>query len=186
MALRYALLGLLGYSPMSGYDLNKMFRDSIDHFWHASISQIYRELGALESKGYLASEIKHQYDKPDKRIYRVTPEGKEAFRRWIDDFPEHHAKSVRDEFSLRLFFGSSIDKPKLLREFERFRHQKKSYLTEIERLSDMAKEYTEKLALFGSEELYWRFILKKARINLEASVRWADECMEELKTEEGQ
>ncbi|MGE5494900.1 MAG: PadR family transcriptional regulator [Burkholderiales bacterium] len=180
MALRYAVLGLLGYSPMSGYDLNKLFGESIDHFWHASMSQIYRELNALEAEGLLTSKVCHQQDKPDRRVYNVTPEGRTEFERWLKNFPEQPLKRTRDEFSLRLFFGSSIDRRDLLTEFYRFKDQKQTNLKQIEALDRMTGDYMQKLSLFGNEEMYWRFILKKARRLLEASIDWADECIAEL------
>jgi DNA-binding PadR family transcriptional regulator len=65
---------------------------NINNFWAASLSQIYRELGALEKKGYLTSEIEKQDDRPDKRIYDITEEGKAAFREWITHFPEKLSK----------------------------------------------------------------------------------------------
>lgn len=40
MSLSYGLLGLLNYFPMSGYDLKKIFDDSINFFWAAQTSQI--------------------------------------------------------------------------------------------------------------------------------------------------
>jgi hypothetical protein len=47
----------------------------------------------------------------------------------------------------------------------------------------MVGEYVKKFSLFGNEEIYWRFILRKARLTLEASIAWADECIAELKEE---
>jgi PadR family transcriptional regulator AphA len=180
MSLRFAVLGLLNYSAMNGYDLNKMFEDSIDHFWHASMSQIYRELNALEAGGFLTSEVVYQQEKPNKRIYQITPEGKAAFERWLKDIPESPVKNTRDEFSLRLFFGGSMERRDLIREFERFRAQKKHNLEEVGALLRLSGEYARKLALFGNEEVYWTFILRRARLNLEAAISWADECIAEL------
>jgi DNA-binding PadR family transcriptional regulator len=184
MALRYAVLGLLNYSAMSGYDLNKLFEDSINNFWHASMSQIYRELNALEEDGLLTSKMLRQQDKPDKRVYSITPEGRAAFEEWLNDFPEKPVKRTRDEFSLRLFFGGSMDKPMHIAEFGRFREEKQGNLARIDELTRMTKEYARRLALFGNEEIYWRFILKKARMSLEAAIAWADECIEELKEDD--
>lgn len=184
MSLRYAVLGLLNFSAMNGYDLNKMFEDSIGHFWHASMSQIYRELGSLEDDGFLTSEVIQQQEKPNKRMYQITPEGRAAFERWLKDFPGSPVKNTRDEFSLRLFFGGSMERRDLIREFERFKHQKKLNLEEVSALLLLTGEYARKLALFGNEELYWTFILRRARLNLEAAIAWADECINELNISE--
>ena len=57
MSLEYAILGFLNYSPMSGYDLKKLFDNSVRHFWPADQSQIYRTLGKLAEQGYVEREI---------------------------------------------------------------------------------------------------------------------------------
>ena len=41
MSLRYALLAILRVGPLSGYDLQKQFTQSVGHVWHAPDSQIY-------------------------------------------------------------------------------------------------------------------------------------------------
>lgn len=64
MSLPHAILGLLTYQPMTGYDLKQVFDTSINHFWSAHQSQIYRELAALESKGQVTSQIEPQEGTP--------------------------------------------------------------------------------------------------------------------------
>lgn len=183
MALKYALLGLLGYSPMSGYDLSRMFRDSIDHFWHASMSQVYRELNGLEEGGFLTSDVVPQSDKPDRRVYHITHEGRSAFKSWLEDFPENPVKNTRDEFSLRMFFGGGMSREGVLKALGGYKEQKRRNIEEIERLEGMSQQYACQLSLFISEERYWKFILKKARMTLEACISWADECIEEINKE---
>ena len=56
MSLKHGLLGLLNYGSMTGYELNKVFRDSLSFFWQAKTSQIYRELDAMERCGWLTSD----------------------------------------------------------------------------------------------------------------------------------
>lgn len=56
MPLAHGILGLLHYGSMSGYDLSKAFRASVNLFWHAQTSQIYATLDKLErSRTDLAS-----------------------------------------------------------------------------------------------------------------------------------
>ena len=35
MSLKHGLLGLLNYGSMTGYELDKIFRDSLSFFWQA-------------------------------------------------------------------------------------------------------------------------------------------------------
>lgn len=180
MSLQYAILGLLSYDSMTGYDLKKMFDESINNFWAAGMSQIYRELGALEGKGYLTSVIRQQQDRPDKRIYSITEEGRAAFRKWITNFPEKLSKEKRDEFTLRIFFGSSLSNRQLLEQFRRFVQEKQRQLDEVKSLYGMSEKYVEQLKLFNREEIYWRFVLRRAQLSLEMLMVWANECMDEL------
>lgn len=181
MALQYALLGLLNYSDLTGYDIKKLFDDSIQNFWYASISQIYRELNTLEKKELLASVIQPQSDRPDRRVYSITPKGREAFGKWIREFPEQFTREKRDEFSLRLFFGASLTKEELIREFEQLAGEKRKQLEDIEAFKKLTRSYAGKLKLCGGEELYWSFILRRAEAILNATIDWTSECIGELK-----
>ncbi len=50
MSLQTILLGLLR-SPASGYELNARIRSEGQHFWSASLSQIYPLLARMERQG---------------------------------------------------------------------------------------------------------------------------------------
>ena len=54
MSLPDVLLSLLR-EPMAGTDLIRLFQSSIQHFWKTDLSQIYRALETLESKGLVRS-----------------------------------------------------------------------------------------------------------------------------------
>ena len=51
--LKHGILGLLNYGDMSGYEIREVFKNSLNYFWTAQTSQIYRELGALEKNGWI-------------------------------------------------------------------------------------------------------------------------------------
>jgi len=183
MSLSRAILGLLTYGPMTGYDLKKIFDKSISQVWAASLSQIYRELSTLEKKGYVSSSIQKQEDKPDKKIYKITEQGKNVFLRWLSDFPEKLSFPKRDEFMLRIFFGSRLEKDQLINEFERFILQKKQHLEslkEIEKSFDVCSSQFQ-VDSAEKEELFWHFTIKRGKMTLEVIIKWAEECIEELK-----
>jgi DNA-binding PadR family transcriptional regulator len=179
MSLRYGILGLLTYGPMTGYHLKKVFDGSINHMWSASLSQIYRDLGSLEQKGYISSAIEHQEDRPDKKVYTITEEGKTAFHEWLADFPEKLAPAKRDDFMLRVFFGSQLEKTDLLHQFKRFIAQKQKAL---KMLDSIKNEFSRKgmEAVSEDDKLYWYFTIRRAVLTLEALVAWAEECVQEL------
>ncbi|MDR2589569.1 MAG: PadR family transcriptional regulator, partial [Oscillospiraceae bacterium] len=90
MSLKHGLLGLLNYDgPMTGYDLDKEFKRSLGYFWYAKQQQIYRELDEMEIKGWLTSERVIQNEKPNKRVYSITEDGKTEFVDWLNS-PESY------------------------------------------------------------------------------------------------
>ena len=180
MSLQHAILGLLSYQSMTGYNLKKMFDESISNFWAASLSQIYRELGALENRGLLTSVIERQNDRPDKRIYSITETGKAAFKEWITNFPQKLSKESSDEFTLRIFFGSNLSKEELIMQFRNFIKEKQDYMEKIRGLYQMSEKYVEEMELFNGEEIYWKFVLRRAYLSIEMLTQWANECLDEL------
>ena len=51
--LKYAILGLLMQSSVTGYDISKAFGDGLGSFWSAKHSQIYPELKRLTEEGLI-------------------------------------------------------------------------------------------------------------------------------------
>lgn len=58
--LKHGILGLLNYGDMSGYEICEVFKDSLSYFWTAQISQIYREIGAMEKNGWIEKRVVEQ------------------------------------------------------------------------------------------------------------------------------
>ncbi|MEH0108580.1 PadR family transcriptional regulator [Tersicoccus sp. MR15.9] len=99
MSLRFALLALLRVGPLSGYDLQKQFSESVGHVWHAPDSQIYPELRKMEAEGLVAAEEQPRGERATRRVYHVTDAGDRAFTDWMRT-PLAYSR-VRDPAHLR-------------------------------------------------------------------------------------
>ena len=99
-----AVLGLLTRGPMSGYDLKKAIETSVGYFWAPAKSQIYAVLPRLVEDGYATSKKVAQPQRPDKQVYRTTAQGREVFKKWIDDTPTPPEPN-RNLLLLKLYFG---------------------------------------------------------------------------------
>ncbi len=99
MSLRYALLALLRVGPLSGYDLQKQFAQSVGHVWHAPDSQIYPELRKMELDGLIEGEDQTRGVRGIRRVYHVTAAGEQAYRDWMES-PLDYLR-VRDPAHLR-------------------------------------------------------------------------------------
>jgi PadR family transcriptional regulator, regulatory protein AphA len=114
MSLQHAILGLLSIQPMTGYDLKQQaFASTVAHFWQADQAQIYRTLRSLHEGGMVAYTIEYQDERPNRKVYRVTDEGRAELHRWLET--EQPLPVHREPFLVQLFFGAGLDNATLLR-----------------------------------------------------------------------
>ncbi|HJQ88530.1 MAG TPA: PadR family transcriptional regulator [Propionibacteriaceae bacterium] len=84
--MREALLSLLHKEPAHGYELKLAIESMFGELWPAvNIGQVYQTLSRLERQGLVQSATVTQESRPDKRVYELTPAGREALRRWVDE-----------------------------------------------------------------------------------------------------
>lgn len=107
MSLRYALLALLRVGPLSGYDLQKQFSQSVGHVWHAPDSQIYPELRKMASEGLIEPEEQTRGRLGTRRVYHVTDAGDRAFLDWMRGPLDY--QRVRDPAHLRAAYLETTD-----------------------------------------------------------------------------
>lgn len=99
MSLPHALLTSLLERPCSGLELARRFDRSIGFFWPASHQQIYKELGKLESAGWVASTAA-EGSRGRKRVYQVLPAGRGELKRWVGEVDD--PAPLRDALMVRL------------------------------------------------------------------------------------
>ena len=99
--LGYALLGLLARGAQSGYDLTQGLKTPVGYFWSAGHSQIYPELARLEAGELIHHHVVEQTERPDKKVYALTPEGSAALTHWLESPTAVPRK--RDELVLKAY-----------------------------------------------------------------------------------
>ncbi|GHJ35028.1 PadR family transcriptional regulator [Streptomyces sp. TS71-3] len=99
MSLRHALLGLLVDRPASGYDLMKLFDDSLANVWPATQSQMYGELGRMAAAGLV--DVSAEGPRRRKE-YTLTDQGLAELREWMSE-PER-PQPRRSRLLLKVFF----------------------------------------------------------------------------------
>jgi PadR family transcriptional regulator, regulatory protein AphA len=188
MSLRYALLGLLRKTSLNGYALKTIFDESIAFVWPAELSQIYRELEGLEKDGFLESSIEMQENRPNKRLYRSTEAGRRHLQEWLEAPPERFSAPKREEFLLRLFFGSATDPEIVKKEFRLVMAQARESLAAIDASTRLAERFPDRPYMvqvdrFCREDRYNRFIRKRGIMAAEMVIAWAEECLAELESQ---
>ena len=81
MTIDYAILGLLSWKPLTGYDVKRVMQESPFLYWSGNNNQIYKALVKLLENGFATSEVQYQESTPNKKIYSITeiPEFKKTF-----------------------------------------------------------------------------------------------------------
>ncbi|NPV52670.1 MAG: PadR family transcriptional regulator [Firmicutes bacterium] len=78
------LLLLLREKPAHGYDLMERLRDFGFDGENQDPGMVYRNLRRLEEDGMVRSEWDTTGSGPARRLYEVTPEGKELLQAWVE------------------------------------------------------------------------------------------------------
>jgi DNA-binding PadR family transcriptional regulator len=179
MSLKYGILGLLNYGSMTGYELNRTFEDSLSFFWQAQTSQIYRELNAMEQSGWLESERVIQDEKPNKRVYSITPAGKEALDKWLES-PEGDiidAMTVRSAFLMRVFFAGETDDAQALCMLRAFREKSVESIAKLETVSSAIAEYASAINNDNRRIKYWEISALFGEMFYHTGIEWTDKAI---------
>jgi DNA-binding PadR family transcriptional regulator len=172
---RFAILGILSYGPMSGYDIKKFYEQNVAGFWSESYGQIYPILKRLAEEELATRSVHRQEGKPDRHIYAITEKGRGELQQWLAEPTARHIG--RHETLLKLMFGQQISVADNILQIERFRDLQISELKEIEHL----KEH------FGNEEVddpnmpFWQLSFAYGEHVNRAYIKWAEEALTALR-----
>lgn len=132
MPLTHAILGFLDYQPMSGYDLKKVFDQTVAHFWSATQSHIYKALETLEAEGFVESHLIQQEGKPNRKQYRITEAGKAELQQWVSTpLP---VESKRTAWLIQVFFAHHLTNAEIASLFEKRIEQLQASLAECQQV----------------------------------------------------
>jgi DNA-binding PadR family transcriptional regulator len=176
MSLKHALLGFIELMPLSGYDLSKMFDDSVNFYWPATHTQIYRTLKQLLKDGLVTREIVDQTDLPSKKVYYITDKGRDNLRQWVAtplDLP-----TIRHPLLVQIAFSAQVDTSQLISLLEAYAEKLRKRL-DLYR-SDQQKEQFA-LARSEKERLLWSLVLGNGIMFCKGELEWAERALEDVK-----
>jgi DNA-binding PadR family transcriptional regulator len=158
-------LGLLAQKPRHGYELHAAFSAVVGGAtWDVKPAQIYTTLERLQESGLVQTESDlGQGSEPDRRIYAITSDGRDALKDWFEDgvSTEHQ----RDEFYVKLMIGlvsGEADPARIIQ-------------TQRSRLYQELHDATTQRDSYDPRTEMAQILLKdKAIMHLEADLRWLD------------
>jgi PadR family transcriptional regulator AphA len=178
MSLEYAILGFLQYRPLSGYDLKKVFDNSVRHFWPADQSQIYRTLARLAEQRYVEQEIVRGLDRPDRKEYRITPAGQEALRTWLTN--PLSSQDLRIAELIQVFFAGQLSDQQALALFERLAAAARATLAAYDQIPQPA-EADAQAAGMQRERFFWQLTLEYGIMSARMDLEWFESVIARIK-----
>jgi len=178
VSLRHAILVLLQDQEASGYDLAREFANSIGLVWNATHQQIYLELGKLNDQSMVKYRHIPQDGKPDKKLYRITDEGRDELIRWLRK-PAAPPR-IRDAFMVKIAGGDLSDSASILRELDDQTDLRRERLNTFESLASKLDDTSR------DRDLFTYLTLRRGILDQQAWLHWADEVRSALKKREEQ
>lgn len=176
MSLQHLILGVLKYGAVSGYDLNKAFQASVQHFWATDQSQIYRALYKLHDLGWVEVEAVEQDGAPDKKLYRLTDSGWAELRRWLAA-PEP-MPSLHEGWLGQLFFAAELDRAQIRALLEARIAEAQAILDRYR--NEVPADAARYADVYGAhdEVRFWLLTLQYGIEKMQFDIRWAQNTLE--------
>jgi DNA-binding PadR family transcriptional regulator len=173
--LAFIILGLLNEKPMSGYDVRRLFRDTPLKSYSDSPGATYPALRSLETRKFVQGRTDASTPLRPKRVFRVTPAGRDALIRWLRA-PVRAVENSRHagEFEAKLAFMSEL----LSRE---------ETIALTREYASAVREHLHVVRAYEAEQeanlsLSARLALNGGVVRLEATLKWLEEASRRLRT----
>ena len=178
MPLVHAILGFLDHGPKTGYELKKSFDQSVAHFWTATQSHVYKALEGLEVDGHVESEVIPQEGKPSRKLYRITPSGREELDHWCaTPLP---AEVSRQAWLVQVFFAHGVTNEELIGLFEARIDALRDHASHVEGAGTSVDEQGRRIGVARMQEL-WRLTLDYGLDHYRSEIAWLEGALPRLR-----
>jgi DNA-binding PadR family transcriptional regulator len=158
------LLALLAKERSHGYQLRARLQLALGPLADAlNAGQVYVTLGRLEKAGLVTSERVGQADRPDRKVYELTSEGRARVTEWLED--TSWPKPAPAEFHLKLVAAASAGLADPVRLVDAQRHVLLAELGAAQRA-----------ALAEPGDSVAGLLLEGVVLRLQADLRWLEAC----------
>lgn len=114
MQTKTLCLAVLSQADASGYEIKKSLEEApFSHFQETSFGSIYPALAKLAEDGLVDFREEAQDKRPDKKVYAITPAGRQALVEDLKQPPD--PDRYRSDFLFVLFLGDLLPREHLLK-----------------------------------------------------------------------
>lgn len=176
MMIDYAILGLLSWKPLTGYDVKRVMQDSPFLYWSGNNNQIYKALTKLLENGFVTNQVQYQESAPNKKIYSITESGMDALIRWVMS-EEPEAPEVKKTFLIQLSWAGRLEPEKVSRLLDRYENVMTQQLAMHREEKRREKNFPNRSE---QEHFVWEMLYDNFVVMCEAELRWIQQFREGL------
>ena len=173
-SLSLAILGLVSLSPLSGYDLRKIFTATPMGHFSTSPGAIYPALKRLERRGLIKGEVKNRDTLRPRQAFEITTEGLRTLKEMLlEPITIDDVKWNLDGLVLRFaFMGKTLGKRKSVRFLEELVTQTEAHIAALKDHLDTNKRKMPVTAIYA---------LEHGIATYRATVQWAHNVIKEIR-----
>ncbi|MDX8359344.1 PadR family transcriptional regulator [Cytobacillus sp. IB215316] len=171
----YTLLGLLMYSPLTGYEIKRTIESSIKHFWQESYGQIYPTLKKLVDQELAVVHIEKVEGKPDRKVYTITEQGRQEFINWLEK-PIEKIPIHKNELLLKVFYGQYLTVEQNIEQIIQYRQKMEDILQTLNTTEQFLISRKKDDPHFD----YWMLTLSHGQSIVKATIQWCEDSIDIL------
>jgi len=175
MSIKYAILGFLSHQPLTGYNLKKMFADSLTFYWSGNNNQIYRTLVDLHRQGLVSQEMEHQVSGPSRKVYTITERGLADLKQWVVSSPE--LPELRNRFLMQLAWADQLGPEELAELINRYEDEVQTKLVVVQ---DYKRRNPNAPGRTPREEYLWEMMMENWQAYYEHELTWVQRLRQGL------
>ncbi|MEE8106321.1 MAG: PadR family transcriptional regulator [Planctomycetota bacterium] len=180
MSIKHALLGLLASGgPQHGYELKMAYETTLAptaslNVGPLNFGQVYQTLDRLKREGSVRQELVAQNERPDKKVYSISPEGRRRLKTWLAE-PTALDLDQRHPLYLKVALARRVRGTDALSLVRRERHGLADRLEEI--------RHARRRAQRRPDAADARMLLDLSELRLEALHKWLERCEQRIRKE---
>ncbi len=174
MIITNAILGLLNFENLSGYDIKKKIQESMYFPWTGNNNQVYKALSELLEKEYVTSENITQSNAPAKKVYNITEKGREQLKVYAKS--EFEPLKLNKPFLLRILTAKDLNKAEFQELIDNYKAQLSVDLNKLVDKQPNEFEY-EDVSAFILNSIY-----KNELTSINAELQWLEGLEKDLDT----
>jgi DNA-binding PadR family transcriptional regulator len=161
------MLGLLSYTPLTGYDIKKLMQDSSFMYWSGNNNQIYKALVEMDKDGFVQSEVVAQANAPAKKVYTLTSDGLDELMGWLASKPE--APDSKNPFLVQFAWAGQLGSDEMMDLLDQYEQTVKERL-----LLEQEKKRKGSFSLGGTamEAAIWDLLYENIANTYEHELEW--------------